>query len=70
MKKQIFTSIGNGEIAISSSADNSDTYYITTNPQTGKYYYWSEQGINTAFQAEFKSLEAAIKRVRVSIENE
>jgi hypothetical protein len=69
MKKQIFTSIGNGEIAISSDADNADTYYITTNRQTGKYYYWSEQGINTAFQTEFKSLEAAIKSVRVSIEN-
>ena len=70
MKKQVFTTIGNGEIILTSSAQNSDTYYNAVNPNTGKFYYRSEQGINTAFQAEYKSIEAAIKSVKNSIENE
>jgi outer membrane protein assembly factor BamB len=70
MKKQTLTQIGNGELIITSNGENADTYYIALNPQTGKFYYRSAQGINTAFQREYKSLEAAIKDVKNSIENE
>jgi hypothetical protein len=69
MKKQVLTTIGFNQIILTSNEENADTYYIESNPQTGKFYYRSEQGLNSAFQSEFKTLESAIKAVKTSIEN-
>jgi hypothetical protein len=69
MKKQILTTIGFNQIILTSNEENADTYYIESNPQTGKFYYYSTRGLNTAFQSEFKTLESAIKAVKTSIEN-
>jgi hypothetical protein len=69
MKKQVLTTIGFNQIILTSNEENADTYYIESNHETGKFYFWSAQGINTAFQSEFKTLESAIKAVKTSIEN-
>jgi hypothetical protein len=69
MKKQVSTTIGFNQIILTSNEENADTYYIESNPKTGKFYYWSKQGLNTAFQAEFKTLESAIKAVKTGIKN-
>jgi hypothetical protein len=68
MKKQVHTTIGNGYILVTATS-HTDVYSIELNEETGKFFFSSIQGINTKFQSEFKTLEAALKAVNSSIQN-
>jgi hypothetical protein len=67
-KKQIFTTIGNGYIFVTAE-NHTDSYAIRVNEETGKFYFTSNQGIDTKFQAEYKTLAAALREVNCAIQN-
>ena len=68
MKKQINVEIGFNQIIITAEGD-SDTYYVEKNPHSNKFFYRSEQGLNSVGVAEYASIEQAIKQVKISIAN-
>lgn len=64
----IQTKIGNGVIVISEPMIQ-DVYNIEQNEETKMFYIWSENGYYSKNMSEFKTINLAIKRVKVFIKD-